>query len=134
MEDCIFCKIAAGNVPSYTVYEDKNFKAFLDIHPVNKGHVLVIPKKHFRWVWDVPNIGKYYEIAGKIANAQRKAFGTEWVVSIVLGEAVPHAHIWLVPRFTRDGHGPTLLFTKRKSFSKKEMVEIQEQIVSALKS
>ena len=92
MDDCIFCKIIKGEAPSYKVYEDDDFFAFLSIVPLNPGHTLVIPKKHFRWVWDVPNIGEYYEAVGKIANAMRKAFNIEWVVSLVAGEEVPHAH------------------------------------------
>ena len=62
MENCIFCKIVSGEIPSYKVYEDNEFMAFLDVRPLNLGHTLVIPKKHYRWVWDVPNIGEYYEV------------------------------------------------------------------------
>ena len=67
MRECIFCKIVAGELPSYKVYEDANFLAFLDIYPRTKGHTLVIPKKHYQWVYDVPEFGKYWEIAKKIA-------------------------------------------------------------------
>ncbi|TSC62894.1 MAG: Diadenosine tetraphosphate (Ap4A) hydrolase and other HIT family hydrolase [Parcubacteria group bacterium Gr01-1014_48] len=132
-KECIFCKIAAGEIPSYTVFENKNFKAFLDIWPLNKGHVLVIPKKHYRWVWDVPIIGKYYEVVGMVANALRKALDTEWVTSLVIGEEVPHAHVWLVPRFKGDGHGGTLNFSKRKKLTATKMEEMQKQIVGAFK-
>jgi histidine triad (HIT) family protein len=104
MTDCIFCKIANGEIPSHKVYEDANFIAFLDINPRAAGHVQVIPKKHFRWVWDVPtdrkispNIAEYFEIAQKIASAQRKAFNTEMILSRVTSEEVPHAHVWLYP-------------------------------------
>ena len=97
MNDCIFCAIASGSIPSHTVYEDASYRAFLDIHPLNPGHVLVIPKEHYRWVWDVPDIGGYYAVVGKIANALRKTLHTEWVVGIVVGEEVPHAHIWVFP-------------------------------------
>jgi len=130
--ECVFCKIGSGDIPSYTVFEDTNFKAFLDIWPLNKGHVLIIPKKHYRWVWDVPAIGNYYEVVGKVANALRKAFKTEWVTSLVIGEEVPHAHVWLVPRFKNDGHGKALIFSKRKKLAAEEMRNIQQQIVKAL--
>lgn len=132
MSDCIFCKIIAGEIPSYKVYEDEEFYAFLDIRPVNPGHVLVIPKKHYRWVWDVDNLGSYYEATGKVANALRKAFGTEWVVSAVAGEEVPHAHIWLVPRCEGDGHGGFMDITARKEYPEEKMEEIQEKIKKAL--
>ncbi len=94
---CIFCKIAAGELPCLKVYEDANFMTFLDKFPQKPGHCQVIPKKHYRWVWDVPNLGPYFEVCGKIANAQRKAFNTEFIQSRIIGDEVPHAHIWLIP-------------------------------------
>lgn len=96
--NCIFCKIAAGKIPALKVFEDNNFIAFLDIHPQAAGHCQIIPKEHARWVWDVKNIGEYMEAARKVANAQRKAFGTEMIVSHIVGDEVHHAHIWLVPQ------------------------------------
>ncbi|MFA6158693.1 MAG: HIT domain-containing protein [Candidatus Paceibacterota bacterium] len=92
---CIFCKIAAGTIPCHKIYEDADFLAFLDINPVSAGHALVIPKQHHRWVWDVPNVGAYFEVARQIALAQKKAFGTDEVFSKIIGEDVPHAHIWV---------------------------------------
>jgi histidine triad (HIT) family protein len=97
MNDCIFCKIVKGEIPSYKVYEDEQFLAFLDIHPQTPGHVQIIPKEHIRYVWDVPNAGAYFELAQKIALAQRKVFGTEWILSKIIGDEVPHAHIWVFP-------------------------------------
>ena len=95
--DCIFCKIVKGEIPSYKVYEDDNFIAFLDINPRSPGHSQVIPKKHYQFVWDVPNAGEYFEVAKKIAIAQRKAFGQEIIISSIVGTEVPHAHIWIFP-------------------------------------
>lgn len=97
MTDCIFCKIVAGEIPSYTVYEDDQFLAFLDIHPQSPGHVQVIPKAHHRWVWDVPQVGAYFEVATRIAKALQKAFATEWILSKIIGDEVTHAHIWVYP-------------------------------------
>lgn len=57
----------------------------------------MIPKQHYRWVWDVPNAGAYFEVAKKVALAQQKAFGVEMVLSKIVGEEVPHAHIWIFP-------------------------------------
>jgi histidine triad (HIT) family protein len=95
--NCVFCKIIAGEIPAHKVYEDDNFVAFLDINPRAPGHVQVIPKTHHRWVWDVPNVGEYFEIARTIAKAEQKAFGVEMVLSRITGEDVPHAHIWIYP-------------------------------------
>ncbi|HEY4500550.1 MAG TPA: HIT domain-containing protein [Candidatus Paceibacterota bacterium] len=95
--DCVFCKIIRGEILSHKIYENKNFFAFLDINPLSPGHALVIPKKHYRWVWDMPNIGEYFEVVQKIALAQRKAFDTDFVLSKIIGEEVLHAHIWVYP-------------------------------------
>lgn len=97
MENCIFCKIVRGEIPSYKVYEDAEFLAFLDINPQSPGHVQVIPKEHHRWVWQVPNVGDYFEVARRVALAQQKAFATEMILSKVYGEDVEHAHIWVFP-------------------------------------
>ena len=97
MNNCIFCKIVSKEIPAHIVYEDSDFLAFLDIHPQSPGHVQVIPKKHYRWVWDVPNTGAYFEVATKIARAQQKAFNTDWILSKTVGDEVEHAHIWVFP-------------------------------------
>lgn len=97
MPDCIFCKIVSKQIPAHIVYEDNNFLAFLDINPRSAGHVQVIPKKHYHWVWDVPNVGKYFEVVSKIAQAQQKAFDIEGIWSRVTGEDISHAHIWIFP-------------------------------------
>ncbi len=103
MQNCIFCKIVNKEIPAHVVYEDGDFLAFLTIHPQLPGHTLIIPKKHYRWVWDVPNVGAYFEVVKKIALAQKKAFEQEMILSKVVGEDVPHAHIWIFPSNTTKG-------------------------------
>lgn len=103
MENCVFCKIVAGEIPSTKVYEDDDFVAFMDIVPRAPGHVQVIPKQHYRWVWDVPHIGKYFELAQKIANAQKKAFDVDKIYGSIAGDEVPHAHVWLYPPHETPG-------------------------------
>ena len=97
MKDCIFCKIVSGEIPTHKVYEEENFLALLDINPQSPGHTQVIPKKHCRWVWDVPEVGEYFEVVRKIAKAEQKAFGTDWILSRIIGDEIPHAHIWVFP-------------------------------------
>ena len=94
MNDCIFCKIIAGEMPCYKVYEDDKYLAFLDIFPSALGHTLVIPKEHVNWVWDEPNLGEYFEGVGKIARHYREISG-EVVRSNIDGWQVSHAHIHL---------------------------------------
>lgn len=102
MENCIFCKIVRKEIPCHQVYEDDDFLAFLDIEPKAPGHVQIIPKNHYRWVWDVPNAGAYFEVARKVAQAQKKAFNADMVRSQIYGEQVPHAHIWVWPEAEGD--------------------------------
>ncbi len=99
MKDCIFCRIANHQEPAFIIYEDKDFIAFLDHYPWVEGHTLVIPKKHYRWVWDMPSnlAGEYFKVVHKIANHYRKIFQTEFVMSRIYGYDVPHAHIHLFP-------------------------------------
>src|SRR3989338_7837634 len=126
--DCIFCKIVEKKIPCYNVYEDEEFLAFLDIAPRNKGHTLVIPKKHYRWGWDVLNPGRYFEVTTRIANAQKRAFNSDFVVSMIVGEDVHHAHIWLVPRFKDDGHGGSIKLENIKQFTENEMKEYAQEM------
>lgn len=130
-DSCIFCSIANKEISgTYEVYQDDNFIAFLDIRPLNKGHTLIIPKEHYRWVWDVKE--DYSKVVNKVANALKKAFNTEFVVSFVIGEEVPHAHIHLLPRFKDDGHGVLVDTGNVKQFSEEKMKEFQGLIKKAL--
>ena len=97
MEGCVFCKIIRGEFPSHRIYEDKDYIAFLDIRPLAPGHILVIPKQHYRWVWDVPDIGVYFAVVQKMAHALQKAFSVDEVHARVIGEEVAHAHVWVYP-------------------------------------
>jgi len=128
-EDCVFCKIVAGEIPANKVYEDANYVAFLDIKPHRKGHVLLIPKTHYRWVWDIPEVGQAFEIARKIVRAQKKAFATDLVASLVFGEQVPHAHIQLIP-VREDDHEN--LFGTRLAYNEGESAHVAEKIKAAL--
>lgn len=120
MGECIFCKIIAGEIPSYKIYEDEKYLAFLDVFPKTSYQMLVIPKQHIEWVWDVPNVGEYYEVAAKIARHIREVAGIP-VRQMVYGFQVSHAHIQLRPgeRNDRDGSqvSPELLEEWKKKFT-----------------
>jgi len=126
--DCIFCKIVNKEIPCNKIYEDKEFLAFLDIRPLNKGHTLIIPKKHYRWVWDLENIGKYFEFIKKIERSIEKTLKPKRVLVLVFGDEVLHAHVHLVPRFENDGHMHSIDLGKFKEISKEEMSKIAEEI------
>lgn len=102
MDDCIFCKIVKGDIPAYKIHEDENYLAFLDIAQFADGHTIVIPKKHFRFIWDMDDIGGFYEFAATVANHYRQ-LGYEFIDSASFGRLVPHAHYHLVPN-KKDGN------------------------------
>ena len=130
--DCIFCKIVDGEIPSYKVYEDSEFLAFLDIYPFHKGQTVIIPKEHHRWVWDYPDTGSYFSVVGRIANAMRESLDTDWIISTVVGEEVPHAHVVLTPRTEDDGHGDFITPELRGELSSEEGEMFAEKISRVL--
>ena len=103
--DCIFCKIVAGQIPAAKVYEDDKCLAFLDINPVTLGHVLLIPKEHYRFMTDVPDdLLAYLFIKSKeLMPKIKKAMAADYVALSVVGVDVPHFHIHLMPRGFDDG-------------------------------
>jgi histidine triad (HIT) family protein len=132
MDDCVFCKIVRGEIPAYKVYEDNDFLSFLDINPVNPGHTLVIPKTHYRWVWDVPNAGDFFEVTKKIANSLKIALNADFITSCIIGIDIFHAHIQLIPRFKNDGHGGWIDPGKTKKMTKEEMESIVGKIKKSI--
>jgi len=132
VEDCVFCKIIREELPSYSVFDDGDYIAFLDIRPMNPGHTLVVPKLHYRWVWDVPEAGRYFETVTRIAKALQKTMKTEWIAADVAGMGVAHAHIHLIPRFPNDGHGEFVNGRNVKTITPEQMKRIAETIRKGL--
>ncbi len=126
MDACIFCKIVKGDIPSNKVYESDHFYAFLDIAPLNPGHALVIPKKHYRWTWDIPNFGDYWEFSKKVAKAIMKALNAPMVEFLTHGTDVHHAHIWIVPVY--KGEKGFIDESGRKQISDEKMKQYSENI------
>ena len=109
MNDCIFCKIIKGEIPCHKIYEDDNFLAFLDINPAVAGHTLLIPKIHYRWVYDVVEFGDYWQVAQKIALAIKNSdLNPKYVSFLTMGNEVHHAHIHIIPRSQNDHIQPVL--------------------------
>ncbi len=109
-QDCIFCKIVAGEIPCFKIYETENVLSFLDIGPVNKGHALVIPKVHYENIWDMPaDLGKDIITAAQLAgDAIVKATGADGMNLLMnnneaAGQLVFHAHFHIIPGFAEDG-------------------------------
>jgi histidine triad (HIT) family protein len=99
MQDSIFTKIIKGEIPCHKVYESADTFAFLDIHPVQPGHVLVIPKKQVEFVWDLlpADYQALMESVQKVALRLRDVLGAAYVGEQIEGVGVPHAHVHLIP-------------------------------------
>jgi len=130
--DCIFCKIVKKEIPSSIVYEDKNALAFLDISPLNKGHTLVIPKKHYETIKDIPEgeMAELAKVVRKVGIAAQKAVGAHGLnITQNNGKAaeqfVPHMHFHLIPRFEEDG---IYMTHPKKRYAEGEMEETRKKI------
>ena len=108
-DDCIFCKIANGEIPSATVYEDSICRVILDVNPANKGHALIIPKEHFDNIYsmDAETAAKIFTIATEVAKAQKAELNPDGLNILqnngeAAGKTVFHFHMHLVPRYIKD--------------------------------
>ena len=127
----IFSRIVAGEIPCYKVAENENFLAFLDIFPLVKGHILVIPKKEIDYIFDIES-KEYKELwafAQKVSKAQKKIITCERIGVAVIGLEVPHAHIHLVPI---NGVSDMDFSRPKLHFTKEEMDQIAFDISSLL--
>ena len=133
----IFCKIVKGEIPCYKIYEDKDILAILDINPVNKGHTLVIPKKHSETILDTDEeiLKKLIIVTKRISKAVHtglKCDGFNIGINQFkdAGQLVPHLHFHIMPRFKGDG---IRLWPSRKYESEEERKEVQKKITRLLK-
>ena len=112
MDSCIFCKIAGGEIPSATLYEDDDFRVILDLGPASKGHALILPKEHYANLYEIPDelAAKAMKLAKKMASAMTKALGCDGFNLVqnngeVAGQTVFHFHMHLIPRYKDDKAG-----------------------------
>lgn len=131
MENCIFCKISKGEIPSNKVYEDNKFLSFLDIQPVSKGHILLIPKVHVEWMQEADDetISEIFKISKKLMLAMKNGIGCDYVQVSVVGKDVPHFHVHLIPRYLNDGlpQFPT------ENYSEEDTEEVKRKIISSIR-
>lgn len=131
-ENCIFCKIANGEIPSKTLYEDEEFRVILDLGPATKGHALILPKNHFANLYELPD-----ETAGKVMRLAKRMAGTmtEKLVcdgfNLVqnngecAGQTVFHFHMHLIPRYEDDGQR---IGWKPGEPTQEELEEVRKQV------
>ena len=133
-DDCIFCKIAAGEIPSRKIYEDSDLIAIMDLNPTSKGHSLIIPKEHCTNIYDIDE-----DIAAKVMKTAKK-LATKMTVALncdgfnllqnngeTAGQTMFHFHMHLIPRY-KNADNNMLKFTS-VSFSDEEMDAIRDQII-----
>jgi histidine triad (HIT) family protein len=130
MEDCIFCKIAAGEIPSATIYEDDDFRVILDLGPATKGHALILPKEHYANITEIPDelLQKAIVLAKKVVTYMMKALPCDGYNVVqnngeAAGQTVFHFHIHLIPRYKGDGAGVTWQQGKLTDEWKAEILE-----------
>ena len=134
-DECIFCKIANNQIPCSKIFENDKVLAFMDMAPVNKGHVLVIPKEHYKDFMEMPDalMSEVAKAAKKVAKAVVRATNAEGFNlgqnnGKAAGQAVFHFHLHLIPRFENDGLNPW----PHKSYETGEMDKLAETIRSII--
>ena len=108
-QDCIFCKIVAGEIPSTTIYEDEDFKVILDINPASKGHAVILPKNHAKNLFELPDddAEKIFKVARKCGAAMMEVLHCDGLNVLqnngeAAGQTVFHLHVHLIPRYDGD--------------------------------
>jgi len=136
MNECIFCKIVSGEIPSKKIYEDDHTLAFLDIRPVNPGHTLVIPKDHFENIYTLPDetLARLSLTTKKVALALKDALDADGINLNMnneagAGQVIFHAHIHVIPRKPNDG----LTLWPQKDYKEGEAESIAQKIIESIK-
>ena len=134
MGDCIFCKIANGEIPSATLYEDEDFRVILDLGPASKGHALILPKSHAANIYELQDetAGKAMILAKKMATKLRDGLNCDGFNIVqnngeIAGQTVFHFHMHLIPRYKGDKNDDILKYTPLE-LSDDEMKEILDMI------
>lgn len=132
-DNCIFCKIANGEIPSKTIYEDEKFRVILDLGPATKGHALILPKDHYANLYELPEemAGNVMKLAQKMATQITEKLGCEGFNLVqnngdLAGQTVYHFHLHLIPRYRADGQ---TIGWKPQEVSQEELEEVRAQIV-----
>ena len=135
-ENCLFCRIASGEVSSVVVFEDKSTLAFLDHRPLFPGHTLLVPREHYETLTDLPakQVGPLFENAQLLARAVESAMeaeGTFVAMNNRVSQSVPHLHIHVVPRRRKDGL-KGFFWPRTKYKTQEEMELVQQKITQVL--
>ena len=131
-ENCIFCKIANGEIPSRTLYEDDDFRVILDLNPATKGHALILPKEHYKNLYELDDstAAKALPLAKRMAKTMTEKLGCDGFNVVqnnneIAGQTVFHFHMHLIPRYKDDGQ--TIEWDKREA-GPEELESVRKQI------
>lgn len=134
--DCIFCKLANGEIPTNTLYEDEDFRVILDVSPVTRGHALIIPKNHFRNIYDIDEdtLAKAIRLAKKMVKLMTEVLGCDGFNIVqnneeMAGQTVFHFHMHLIPRYKNDA---AVKFGKSLKLEDEELKDIAGKIREAM--
>ena len=135
MEDCIFCKLANGEIETNTLYEDDDFRVIFDVSPATEGHVMILPKKHYANVFELPEelASKVYVLAKKVAAALKEITGCNGVNILqnngeAAGQTVFHFHMHVIPRYHEE-----ILKWNQKEINQEKVDEIIKKAETLLK-
>lgn len=135
--NCVFCKIIAGEIPSFCVYEDEDFKAILDVNPSARGHVIILPKAHAANIFELPDeyVSKVMVVAKKIAKAVKETYHCDGVNILqnngeAAGQTVFHLHVHVIPRF--DGDTDTINIGWKPMDTPEDLSAVAEEIKAHL--
>ena len=127
--NCIFCKIANGEIPSKTLYEDDKFRVILDLGPASKGHALILPKEHYADLYELPEetAGEVMKLAKKMAEQMTQRLGCEGFNLVqnngeLAGQTVFHFHLHMIPRYKNDSVGLSWKMGKLTEEDKEELL------------
>lgn len=133
-DDCIFCKLANGDIPTNTIYEDENFRVIMDAAPATKGHALVLPKDHFDNIYDIDGdvLAKAVQVGQKVIKHATKVLGCQGYNLLqnngeAAGQTVFHFHLHLIPRYESENN-KNLLNWKPCEITSEEIKEITDAI------
>lgn len=128
---CIFCRIIAGEAKAFKIAETENFVSILDAFPVTEGHILVLPKSHYKTFFDVPEpeVASLFSEARKMASLQKKALEASGFNIATAPAAIDHFHVHVVPRYDYDMMGPLADLDNKREMSPEKMKEIFGKLV-----
>ena len=132
--NCIFCKLANGEIPTNAIYEDDDFKVILDASPASKGHALILPKEHYANIYEIDDevLAKASKLAKKIITHEKDVLKCDGYNVVqnngeVAGQTVFHYHMHLIPRYASDDH-TNVIEWKHKEFPDDEMAQICKEM------